>query len=321
MPPPPSPLKLLETVPNEILTEILRHLHQPFHFYHYSNALLGISNPTPGLRPWNPVGLQLVSRRWKHIARPLFYRQVAFDARDEVTLDIALRLTEDLLDHPLSYAQDSVWIDVHPSDDLSELSPSSSDSELLDGLQIHVSHWVEANARSVALASNGATSTFSGRTFAERLFVLGNSPLDEAGDTLGTVGGAWDDSGQWNKVGLSTGVHPNHLLILRIPPHGVNDSLTSILEHVGDAPYLPRLRLDLPFPLTSSLLNSVFPILTSILQHPTHPAGRDFILRHTGNPKKIIFGTKSEQDALTLRGRIGELGELEVVVEVVVLEM
>ncbi|KAL7412465.1 hypothetical protein BDY24DRAFT_392993, partial [Mrakia frigida] len=55
--------------------------------------------------------------------------------------------------------------------------------------------------------------------------------------------------------------------------------------------------------------------------HPSLPEGRDYIFEHSGNTKKIIFGTHSEKDASVLQGKIEKLGELEVVVEVVVLEM
>ena len=55
--------------------------------------------------------------------------------------------------------------------------------------------------------------------------------------------------------------------------------------------------------------------------HPSLPSGRDHILKHTGNQKKILFGTQTEKDASALRAKIEELGELEIVVEVVVLEM
>jgi len=54
---------------------------------------------------------------------------------------------------------------------------------------------------------------------------------------------------------------------------------------------------------------------------PTLLNGRDFILNHTGNTKKILFGTQTEKDASALRERIEELGELKIIVEVVVLEM
>ncbi|KAL7412396.1 hypothetical protein BDY24DRAFT_392783 [Mrakia frigida] len=311
----------LDAFPNEILTEILRHLHQPFHFYHYSNALLGVSNPPPGSRPWNPIKLQLVCRRWKYVARPLFYRQVAFNFRDEATLNLALDITEDMWEHPLAYSRDSVWIDVHPSYEDLDSDFEEDDDEVFSDLQVNVSRQVETNARFVALASTGASSFFSGRTFLERTFILGNSSLEDAGDVLRIVGRNWDDSGEWIKPGLSAGVHPNQLLTLRLPPYDIPTTLTSILNSFGNIPYVPRFQLDLPFPLTPSLLNTIFPTLTSILQHPSLPEGRDFIFKHTGNPKKILFGTKSEKDASVLQGRIEELGGLEVVVEVVVLEL
>lgn len=71
----------------EVLTQILGHLHQPFHFHNYANALLGSGGAPPSTRPWNPVGLQLVCRRWRALAQPLFYRQIALDCRHPDALE------------------------------------------------------------------------------------------------------------------------------------------------------------------------------------------------------------------------------------------
>jgi len=116
-------------------------------------------------------------------------------------------------------------------------------------------------------------------------------------------------------------IRPNLLITFRLPPFGVGPFLSSILKNMEHLELLPRFQLDFPFPLLPSLLETIFPTLISILQHPSHPSGRDFILKHTGNTKKILFGTQTDEDASTLRGKIEELGELEIVVEVVVLEI
>jgi len=116
-------------------------------------------------------------------------------------------------------------------------------------------------------------------------------------------------------------VHPKFLLTFRLSPLDVGPFLSSILKNMEHLELLPRFQLDFPFPLLPSLLSTIFPTLTSILQHPSLPSGRDFILKHTGNTKKITFGTQTEKDASALRAKIEELGELEIVVEVVVLEL
>lgn len=74
-------------MPNEVLIEIFGHLQVSFNNYHRTNALLGILDPPATSKVWNPVHLQLVCRRWKELARPLFFRdQVTVDCRDQFAL-------------------------------------------------------------------------------------------------------------------------------------------------------------------------------------------------------------------------------------------
>jgi len=84
--------------------------------------------------------------------------------------------------------------------------------------------------------------------------VLGNSPLDEAGHFLSTVGRNWDNSGGWTKAGLRTGVHPNHLLILRLPSYGVSNALASPFNTSATFPTF--LDFDSIFPSLSPLPSS-----------------------------------------------------------------
>lgn len=62
-------------------------------------------------RPWNPLALQLVSKRFLEVSRPLHYSQVALDNRfflngrrrlDKSALQIALTLAQDRETNSLS---------------------------------------------------------------------------------------------------------------------------------------------------------------------------------------------------------------------------
>ena len=206
----PTPPTTLDTLPNQILTEILHHLHQPFHFYHYSNALLGITDPPPESRPWNPVGLQLVCRRWREIARPLFYHQVAFNADNTTALERANAALERDPTHPLRYSQESIWIDI-----------DSSDWIVFRSVFVEVSSEVVVDATSVALAGPDTFTISCHSGIVERIFVVqenispkqvGSLP-DELGWTLPTEEDAFDSaSSSW-----PPDLHPNHLLTLRLP--------------------------------------------------------------------------------------------------------
>lgn len=75
-----------------------------------------------------------------------------------------------------------------------------------------------------------------------------------------------------------------------------------------------------PETLSPNVLNRILSTVTSILQSPSSLFfGPDSILSHTGNTKKILFGTKRDADATALRTRTEALEKLLVVVKVVVL--
>ena len=112
----------------------------------------------------------------------------------------------------------------------------------------------------------------------------------------------------------------NRLLTLRIPLLDTSAFLESFLGCLDHFSNVPCLRLYFPFSLLPSLLDTTLPTLTSILRHPSLPIGRDVLSHRRGLSKRIVIGTHSLVDANALRGKIEELGELEVPVDVVVFE-
>lgn len=284
----------LDIFSNEILTEILHHLHQPFHFFHYSNALLGITDTPPESKPWNPVGLQAVSRRFKAIAQPLFYRQVALDAQNDASLDLAADAVEDFPGHPLHMTRDTVWINVEGRYENS-----------MDNVLMPLSNGRFAN-RVICLTAGGTMCDWWSARWLERTVILREGVgvdllLSDIFNVLATLQHR-DERKRRPVFTPFSHVHRNHLLILHLHLSTLLPTLAYILKIMPTIPYLPRLQLDFPFDLSSSILDSIFPVLSSIVQHPSLPEGRDFIFQQTENVKQISLEQRRRRKRLLFEG-------------------
>jgi len=223
-------------------------------------------------------------------------------------MSLAESSCHDSCDHPLRRSQNAVWIDV---EDVSR----NSENDV-----ISLRSYIESSTLTALTAdeSSRRLSPPSGEDLQMNFTLVGSDrslahgPLDSLSLRRERLGG---------KDRRLVSVHPQLLVAFRLSSSNIRSYLALILKGMKNTYLLPRFQLDFPFPLLPSLLETIFPTLTSILRHPSLPDGRDFILKHTGNVKKILFGTQTKKDASALRAKIEELGELEIVVEVVVLEL
>ena len=302
--------------PDEVLEQILGHLHQPFHFHNYSTALLGVDAVPRSLCPWNPVGLQLVCRRWAALARPMFYRQLALDGRNLT----ALSRLSDLLKEPWTFMEANQQVQRMVKLVVICCPPTSPEdwqnfAKSVDDIMSEVKAEVVCPLGRFGFASMLHTD--------RRTLVCFGPPSEDRLDLV------FRDIGYEDAVELRSAAKLRKLLsvvhdesaTLRLPSLYIDRSLTFVLRYFDTLVYLTRFQLDLSFPLPPTLLDAIFPTLNSILQHPTLPTGREAILQHLGATKRIAFGTHSAADAKALQTRIDALGQFEVVVEVFVLDL
>ncbi|KAL7412420.1 hypothetical protein BDY24DRAFT_392861 [Mrakia frigida] len=304
----------LDYFPNETLSQILGYLHQPFHFYHYSLALLGPSNQS---RPWNPVELQLVSRRWKNVAQPLFYFQVAFDAGNEDPLDIlraclftdntfrpkikkivifgTARREEDSFDNRAfeqSLRDFGLTLGNFTETHSSIKSDPLSHLPLLDIVDAgNDRHWfaLELPSPSLTLVPGPEASLYYG-------YVRNSSePEREDADSL------------W--------VLRTRLLNLTIRLNKECQRQLSLLVKSFKAFVCIRvLRLDLNFSLTSDVVKD----LEAILRTPTFRLAKRFF---DDVPMKLHFGLRDEEEAARMREIVERVGEVHAEVFVDVFEV
>ena len=184
--------------------------------------------------------------------------------------------------------------------------------------------YVERTIPSFFVFGRGDSYLFYGIARKEEVtLVLNALSPSEVGEILGTIGYSLRRAEVQDEEDEEVAclVVRNRLVALRLPLLDTSAFLASILNSFHHLTHAPCLRLDLPFSLLPSLLETILPTLTSILQHPSLPIARDTVLQSRGLTKRIIIGTHSLVDANALRGKIEELGELEVPVEVDVLEL
>jgi hypothetical protein len=310
---PPQAPNDLDRIPDEILSEIFRHVHQPFHFHNYSATLLGPDVVPAATRPWNPVGLQSVCHRWQNLASPVFHCQVAIDISDLASMraltEAHSKAKSRFLSHPSRNAKLVLLYSRVPTIELRSNRPEweplflcNVGTECISIASPYIfSDLMTQPKRTLVLHTNSL-----GAKFAIELSSI-NALVEEFTRRLE------------NKKLLSWSTPTD--FSLRLPAANLRGSFMQVLHSLERLACIATVQVHLPFSLSTSLLVSIFPTLTSILQHPSLPAGRDALLEHLGVTKMIVFGTHSDADATALRTRIEELGQLEVPVEVFVLDI
>lgn len=317
----------MSACPDEVLGRILGHLHQPYHYHHYSLAILGEDAVPHESKPWSPVGLQRVSHRWQTIARPLFYRQLSLNARDPPSLrKLALMLTNDdphqplrarhpvfqsklvvvcgrLSRDPACEAIGNLLVLVRQTQSRTReiIHPVDVPSTLITSQAIKRT-WVCHDTPSGGQMMMGSVSLFCRLRTTQRsaaLAKMASQPKEQH---------------KYRTIGEET------VVIRLTSQQGVLSTLRHFLRSIVEHPFIPHLKLDFPFALTPALLDSIGPILKSILRHPSLHVDRTPYLLEYDNPRNTIaFGTHTYDDAQALWTRIEGFGELEVDVEVDVL--
>lgn len=310
--------------PDEVLGRVLGHLHQPFHYHSYSNVLLGTTTVP---KPWNPVGLQLVCRRWRRIARPQFYRQLSLNVRNTrslAVLEVALR-TDDFMEyirprHPAaktgllvvcgSDQEDVVWESVTP-------------------LLRSIVDYTDSRTREVVYPAHPTGLSLTGRS-AKKTWVYLTEP--RGADMMEAISSFCRSTcsmrefefkmPSWLMNEHTCAFAGEDSVAIRLPAQGLLSTLRHFLRSIVEHPFIPHLEFDFPFPLTPALLDSISPILKSILRHPSLHIDRIPYLLEYDNPRNTIaFKTHTYEDAQALRTRIKGFGELELDVEVNVLDL
>lgn len=298
-----------EGVPDEVLLEIFGLLQDTYNRFHRENALRRVIDPPSGSRPWLPAGLQLVCRRWRDLARPLFYRdQVAVDCRNPFFLAKLAKLARTLeIDDALPFPRLLVLF-----------SDEKPDTDQVRRVQ---------NANKASTPIKVIASTSSWNSFDSGVLGMSSCIVVPRDDCAFGSGGSPTLYHTFIpiQITLQNNLGGGHRvirdLVLRFShPHNVTPVLADILRQMDLIVYLPRLRFDLPFVLPTAVLDPAALTLAGILKHPSHEVGRAFLLSRDNTVKRISFGTYSEADATALRARIESLGDLNVVVQVDVLE-
>ena len=327
----------LDVFPNEILSIVLGHLHQPFHYHNHAAALVYGSEIVPATtEAWNPVGLQRVCRRWLAIARPMFYVQVDVPVWDVEAMELlAEAANAPSRSHPVTYIPKTLILagyaqDKEGQDWIAEyLWRITRRNESLLGVAPKRAKLNEVVITVAGFRKNSAMSPFKATS---TVYVLvGPSTISAISSIFSEISRAWTASsssdakrGQPPPGPVWPGrVKGDATITFRCQSDvsHARDALKNILAVFDKGLYVPRVRFDLPFTLSPTLLDVGCPTLKSILQHSSLPVGRDFIFKHTGATKTLIFGTQSTSDATALRARIDALGTLAVAVEVVVLDI
>lgn len=308
--------------PTEVLGQILGHLHQPYHYHHYALALLGeVVHPCEPA-PWNPIRLQSVCRKWRALARPLFYRQVALDVQDPPALDKLAAILEGdaALDrHPAKRSgtlvfwgtphYSSAWDKTAQSIESIIQSAESRSTEVIHSLDLFISDTGGEAKRRTWICTNQTddwmtqwVSMFCKRTCLEREIKL-------------------------RTVGAMLGLHALPLageqsVAIRLSASTLFPTLQHFVRSIAKDPFIPHLELDFPFPLAPARLDEIGPVLKSILLHPSLHTSRIPYLLEGDNPRNTIaFRTHTYDDAQALWTRIEGFGELAVDVEVNVLDL
>ena len=332
--------------PNEILSLIFGHLHQPYHYHHYSNALQGITAPAPpGLTPWNPVGLQLVCRRWRALAQKPFYSQVALPVRDANSMELLVEMVMDSAHskqpHPYLRLTKSIVVNGDPFDEedkewvsqyIDSLSRATSwgyldfDSDDSDFEGERVPRQAMHTVLSTVSEAPGMIIPYAARSVTYIVSASWNPGVH----LLDAIGEAWEVENvrlkrsqppppvKWPKAidGNTTTtirVECDHRKTLRL--------VHSMAAHMDRIRYVPRLHIDLVKPYPAQALDRLFPHITTMLRHSSHLEGCDIVRKSIGTDKTIAFGVQSKEVAADLRARIDALGTLAVLVEVSVLDV
>lgn len=306
-------------MPEELLTEIFGYLQRCYNLYRRSNAFLGILNPPQPDQVWNPVGLQLVNRRWRAVARPLYYReQVALRCTAEHgTLELIRTLKGDqsILFPPIMVLM-------------------VADRYSLD--QIVLPDLVRGGSRRQIIASIPiGEDTLCASGLVAKLAVSSNCMISLRGRSVfgpsGHLPQRWERSepATLASAGVDVPSKPRVLAIRLAQGRDIDWALATIFDHLWDArvadPNVPQvadatesleLRFEIPFalPLAASALVQTFLI----------PDARDIIwihlyCRHV-KLRKISYGVVSEEDKSTLQAAIDALGPLSVPFEIDVLD-
>ena len=304
--------------------QIFGYPQDSYNDYHRSNALSGVSDPPKGSAVYNPANFQLVCRRWKEIARPIFYGdQVAVDHRERFAFRKLVRTLRD--DPKLPFPRlivlivtDPEWVDLcalwlsRPKESLNVLA-SLPDWKMVDSGDISFNL---CNSAVVAPRNDDANS------------------LEGRFDSMESV--------HIDQLFESGPFCPREMTFRIRHASNFVPILETIVKDLRKATYLARLRLDVPFdlsesrlddawptpaallqhpPLAVSRLDDAWPTLAALLQHPSLATGRDALFERDQTMKEIVFGTQSIEDASKLQDRVNTLDSLAVPVRVEVLDM
>lgn len=303
-------------VPEEVWREIFRQLQGAYNDYRRYNALAGIVDPPSDTKVWDPVALQLVCRRWKELAQPMYYReQVALSCDGD---DRTFQLLRTLGDNPKTpYPRRFVLMvsDVR-SFRVAQLRIAghgrrSETEPLAPPLQIVASVPCFETTTQAALIGNQLSHCTS-------------CVISVRGDVItkrAVCGLLLPLRAQWlvelNEDGRR--VEPHVVTLRLVKAAHLNLAVGWIVEILDDLAYLPHLRLEAPFALPRDFLDGDG--LGSLLQHQSNVGARDALWAKDETLKTFSFGVASTTDASALLGKIAALSGVDVIVKVDVLGM
>ncbi|KAL7411299.1 hypothetical protein BDY24DRAFT_435891 [Mrakia frigida] len=259
--PVPFPINALK---DEIIETIFSFLIDPFHNFSMCSLLDGITDASTSERPWNPLALQLVSKRFLEISRPLYYSQITLDNR--VFLD-GRKLAQSALRFSSTLAQDretnalsiripfptKVLLFFLPKDDGGDEAATDS---VLDVLQrflppnrVHLFSFPP-------LASSSWVQSVTEKPWKSWTIVTREKDWDVVPRIVGP--GGIDRP-------LKSILPP---LVLRTPSTTFNLYNIAFFEtlflHLDHLHYIPSLQTDLTFPLNQLILEKLVPLLLKI---------------------------------------------------------
>ena len=324
------------SAPVEIFREIFVHLQNSYNEYRRLNAFCGIVTPLPDDRVWNPVGLQLVCRRWRGIAQPLYYNdQVALECTAKRGTVELICILDSNLNIPVPRSIVLMVTDDYAEElvDLKSLRRRQGQTDRLKVLASTPADWDPM--RAVNLVSKLAVCSSSSCVISPRdspKMIRPRSPSPRSGKAkpLGTnqhkemhvvepllltfrlanaaqIG--WATCVLWSQLVHSAGVR-------RIFKPHVQVETSCVCPDRVDTVCLPHLRIETPFALPEAICNKLEPLLGLRQVGSTREALR---LRQ-GRVQQISFGVASDEEATMLRAEVDALGLSNLVVMVDVLQ-